>query len=905
MERGLLRVYLGAFPGVGKTYAMLSEGRRRRERGTDVVIGLVETHGRPAIEAQLGELEIVQPRSVLHGHRQVLEMDHDAVLQRAPRVVLVDDLAHTNAPGSVYARRWEQIEALRDRGITVICTVNIGHLESLRDVVGEITGVLEGDTVPDVVVRSADQIELVDMSPEALRRRMAHGHIYPPDQVDVALANYFAPGNLMALRELALLWVAGRVEDELQEYRERHGIDRRWETRERVLVALSGVPGGEHLVRRSARMARRAGGDLVGVHVTSHDGLAARETSCLKAQRCLLAELGGTYREVLGADVPDALLRVARAERATQIVIGKSPTPWWRRLGQRSVMTRVLAQSGRTVDVHVISAPEHRSVVEPIAGPRETAHFAHVFGRSATGPLSGRRMASGMLASVAGILLLTMVVYAYRAPLAIDSLLYLLPVLIGAVIGGTASGLVAALASFLALDWFFVPPVHSLTIASTTDMLTLAMFLVVGGVISAEVNIGARRAMSAQRARRYTGALARATASLLESDDPVPVLIEEIRRVFDVSGISVLRSEERGWLCEVVSGVDPPGSPDDATLSLSVDGDRVLALRSSQLRADDREALDAFVSQIGVALEGRQLRLRAAEATSLANANELRTALLAAVSHDLRTPLASIRTATTSLLSGDVVFDPGTSRALLETIDVEAERLSVLVANLLDMSRLHAGAFPVHLESVGLDEMVNAVLVSLPVTGRRVLVEVSDTLPPVDADPPLLERALWNLVANAVKASELESPIRIMAALVVGNWVELRIVDRGPGIAPLDRERVFVPFQRLGDQSTGNGVGLGLAVAKGFVEAMGGELLLDDTPGGGLTVIVRLRTAEPPVVDIDIRPAPQAGSMGVDDSVSPGEHSRRSGSVSDDEHHHGAEPGDEGSGSRDPYPAHR
>ncbi|MHB8458289.1 MAG: universal stress protein, partial [Acidimicrobiales bacterium] len=400
MERGSLRVYLGAAPGVGKTYAMLNEGWRRRERGTDVIVGWVETHGRAGTSAQLRDLELVPPRILTHRGQTLSEMDFEAIVRRHPAVVLVDELAHTNAPGSLHEKRWQDIEGLLDRGISVISTLNIQHLESVNDVVTAITGVPQRETVPDAVVRAAEQVELVDMTPEALRRRMAHGHVYPTERVDVALANYFRAGNLVALRELALLWVADNVEDQLQEYRKRHGIDGPWETRERVLVALDGTRTGDHLIRRAARMARRAKGDLIAVHVRSDDGLRRLPPSHLDEQLALVAQLGGTYREVLGSDVAEALVQVARAENSTQIVLGTSRRSRWARLNAGSVVNSVIAKSGEALDVHVISPPARADpeVASPSsAGSGRWPVLRSMPGMRRPGAMSRRRQLIGLL----------------------------------------------------------------------------------------------------------------------------------------------------------------------------------------------------------------------------------------------------------------------------------------------------------------------------------------------------------------------------------------------------------------------------------------------------------------------------------------------------------------------------
>ena len=866
MPRGSLRVYLGSAPGVGKTYSMLNEGWRRRERGTDVVVGWIDTHGREATAAQLRDLEVIPPKLLVHRGQTLAEMDLELLLRRRPEVALVDELAHTNAPGAAHDKRWQDVEALLDAGITVISTVNIQHLESLNDVVAAITGVPQHETVPDAFVREAGQVELVDMTPEALRRRMAHGHVYPPERVDVALANYFRLGNLVALRELALLWVADNVDEQLQSYRRRHGIDGPWETKERVLVALTGAKSGEHLIRRAARMAQRAKGALVAVHVVADDGLRARSPSHLDEQRALVAQLGGSYREVVGTDVADALVQLARAENATQIVLGASHRSRWTRLSGGSIVNAVIAKSGDAVDVHVIStpAPAVPDETSPSATERKGRAAPQLLGRLAgAGAVGTRRRILGLAIAVVALPLLTLGLAATRGelPLGTVSLLYLLPVVAAAAVGGAVAGAVAGLGGFLLLNWFFSPPLHTLSIAEPRDVFTLVVFVVVAAIVSVLVDVAARRSLEARRARSQAASLARATGALVDRPDPLPALVDEIVQTFPVQGAAVLRRVGDGWSSEATAGEEPPTSPHDATLALPIDAARVLALAAGRMRADDREALGTFAGQLAVAVVKRELHAQASEATALAKANEVRTALLAAVSHDLRTPLASIKTAATSFLPDDVAWDPEAVRTLLATIDTEVDRLSALVANLLDMSRLATGAVVVHLEPVGLDEVVAAALTSLPYEDDRVELAVSDTLGAVEADPPLLERALANLLANAIHASD-DHPVRVIAATQPGGWVELRIVDRGPGIAPVDRERIFLPFQRLGDREAGSGVGLGLAVAKGFIEALGGDLLVEDTPGGGATMIVRLPQAQaatsplaPEAADADDRPA--------------------------------------------------
>ena len=835
MAKGTLRVYLGAAPGVGKTYAMLNEGRRRHERGTDVVVGFVETHGRKLTAAQVGDLEIIPRQRLTYRDAEFEEMDVDAILAREPRQALVDELAHTNVPGSKNEKRWQDVAELLEAGIDVISTVNIQHLESVNDVVERITGIVQRETIPDSVVRAADQIELVDMSPEALRRRMAHGNIYAPDKVDAALANYFRPGNLAALRELALLWVADRVEDSLQQYMEDHGITQPWETRERVVVAITGAPGGETLIRRASRMAQRAKGELFGVHVRAHTGLAGPATGQLERHRELLKELGGTYREVVASDPTAGLLTFARAEHATQLVLGSSQRSRWAHLTSGSVINNVIRQAG-DIDIHVIStrsdAAEGRRL--PLTRPR---------------PLLGlprRRQILGWAVAALGLPMLTVVLANLRHQVTLpgDLLLYLAMVVGVAVAGGTWPGLGAAVAADLLANWFFVPPLHTLTIGDTDNLVALAVFLAVAGTVSWLVGYAAKRAAEAVRGRAEAATLVRLAGALLTEQDPLAEVIGQLRATFGLRGVSLLRRDgAQGWHAEVATGEHPPGQPEQATDTVFLDNDTVLAINGPDLSGEDRQVLRAFTDQLAVALQSRALQAEAAGAEALSQANELRTALLRAVSHDLRTPLASIKASASTLLAEDLQLGPDATHELLTTIDEEADRLNSLIGNLLDMSRLQSGTFELILRDVGLDEIVAQALASLGERSVHVSSEVPENLPRVHTDAALLERAVANVIDNAVTFSPPGEPVRVQAS-AFGDTVELRVIDRGPGIRPDQRERVFQPFQRLGDQHAGTGVGLGLAVARGFVDALGGEVVVDDTAGGGATIIFTFKAAK-------------------------------------------------------------
>jgi two-component system sensor histidine kinase KdpD len=827
-------VYLGAAPGVGKTYAMLCEGRRRHGRGTDVIVGLVETHGRALTEAQVGDLEVVPRVEMTYRDTQFSEMDVDAVVARRPDLALIDELAHTNVPGSRHEKRWQDVEDILAAGIDVISTVNIQHLESVNDVVERITGIVQRETIPDSVVRAADQIELVDMSPEALRRRMAHGNIYDPEKIDAALSNYFRPGNLAALRELALLWVADRVEDSLQQYMADHGITRPWETRERVVVAMSGAPGGDALIRRASRMAQRAKGELLGVHVRAHDGLAGPPSSLLAEHRALLDELGGRFHETVAADPTAGLLSFARAERATQLVLGHSQRSRWAHLARGSVVSRVMRQSG-DIDVHVISTRSSQGEQSVLPKNRR---------RSVLNLPADRQILGWSIAAV-GLPVLTLALAHLRSQVTLsgDLLLYLALVVGVSAAGGTWPAVGAAIAADLLANWFFIPPIHTLTIGDTENVVALVVFLAVAGLVSWLVGYAARRSAEAARGRAEAATLLRLAGALLSDDDPLFEVVGQLRATFGFGGVSVLRRDETAaWHALAAAGDHAPDQPEHATDTVAVDADTVVAIAGGNLSGEDRRVLGAFTAQLAVALRSRALQADAATATALSQANDLRTALLRAVSHDLRTPLASIKASATNLLADDIRLAPEAIHELLATIDGEADRLDTLIGNLLDMSRLQSGTFELLTRDVGVDEVVAQTLAGLGDRATRVVTEVPDNLPRIHTDAALLERAVANVVENAICWSPADKAVRVQAS-AFGGLVELRVVDRGPGIGSGQREEVFQPFQRLGDDHTGTGVGLGLAVARGFVDALGGELTIDDTAGGGTTMTFSFKAA--------------------------------------------------------------
>ena len=842
-NRGHLRIYLGAAPGVGKTYKMLGEGQRRAERGTDVVVGFVETHGRPHTGGMLEGLEVVPRRILDHRGASFTEMDLDALLARRPEVALVDELAHTNVPGSRNEKRWQDIDELLTAGINVISTVNIQHLESINDVVEKITGVPQRETVPDRVVRAADQIELVDMAPEALRRRMAHGNVYAADKIDAALGNYFRVGNLSALRELALLWLADRVDAGLQQYRSQHDINSTWEARERVVVAVTGGPEGETLIRRAARIAARSsGGDLLAVHITRSDGLTGADPSRLAQQRQLVESLGGTYHQVVGDDVPAALLSFARAENATQLVLGGS-----RRSRLSALLTgpgigaTSIRESG-DIDVHIVTHGEMGRGRLP--GLR--------------GSLSRRRQIAGFVLAVVLITALAVLLGLGGDALNLtsDVLVFLLAVVVVALVGGLWPALVTAVGGSLVLNYFFTPPIRTFNISEPNNALALGIFILVAAMVSSVVDRAARRTRQAARAAAESETLATLAGTVLRGETALQALMERVRETFGMTGACLMERLETDELTEKwrpIAGAGTPTCrrPEDGDAEIPARDDLVLVLQGRTLAADERRLVGAFAAHAAALVDRSRLSEAAAEAKPLAEADKLRTALLRAVGHDLRTPLASAKASVTSLRSSDVDLTPAEQDELLANADESLDRLARLVDNLLDLSRLEAGVLPVFTRPMALDEIMPGVMAELGDDNSLVTVDIPHTLPLVDADPALLERVIVNLLANAIRYSPPGRP-PLVTASSLGDSVEVRVIDRGPGIPPADRTRMFAPFQRLGDTDNTVGVGLGLALARGLAEAMHGTVQPEDTPGGGLTMVVAMPVAPARADDVPV-----------------------------------------------------
>ncbi|MDR6987535.1 two-component system sensor histidine kinase KdpD [Paenarthrobacter nitroguajacolicus] len=857
MARATLRIFLGAAPGVGKTYAMLEEAHRLMGRGEDAVVAFAMDHGRSDTRALTQGLESIPARTVQYRGTAFEEMDLDAVLARRPHTAVVDEYAHTNIPGSRNEKRWQDIEELLEAGINVLSTVNVQHLASLGDVVLAITEVRQAETVPDDVVRRADQIHLVDISPELLRQRLGDGKIYAADKVDAALSNYFRLGNLTALRELALLWLADRVDEGLAKYREENHIEASWPTRERIVIGLTGGPEGEVLIRRAARILKRVnGGDLLAVHVRAADGISGESPQHLESQRHLVRDLGGSYHTVAGEDPAQALLDFARSVNATQIVVGVSRhrTLAGRLIGA-GVGNKVVRESG-DIDVHMVSHPLGGQGVD----------------RPRRGELGRVRVVVGFgLAVVLPVLLQLVLAASPSHNIATAVLVQLTGSVAVALVGGLWPALLGAVWSSLLVNYFSTPPVGNLTISDPQNLLALLVFVGVSAAVAAVVDISARRSKEATRARAEAATMADLTRGATDAEDTVNGLLAQALDVFQMHGAALLTTDNGGdpdqdWRLVAKAGdiaaVSAEGNdrPSGGETTEQIDNRTRLILYGRTLPASDRRLLGAFGSHLAAQLERRQLAASRREVMRLAESNIMRTSILRAVSHDLRTPLAGIKLAVGGLKQHDVHYTPDEEQDLLTTIDECSDRLDVLVGNLLDMSRITSDSVNALIKPVRWHEVIPAALRGVP--SGTVRVDLPANLPAIDADAGMLERVIANIAENAVKYAP-GSDIVIVAS---GGGLsttsldgrpsgELRIIDHGQGVPADGVVRMFQPFQRLDDVPASTGVGLGLAVAKGFAEAMGGTLTAEATPGGGLTMVIRMPLSTGAPLE---REAPQA-----------------------------------------------
>jgi two-component system sensor histidine kinase KdpD len=853
--RGRLKIFLGAAPGVGKTFEMLTAARARYREGADVVVGVVETHGRRETEALLDGLEVIPRRPVDYRGHTLAEMDLDALLARRPQLALVDELAHTNATGSRHPKRYMDVEELIAAGIDVYTTLNVQHIESLNDVIARITRIRVRETVPDSVIDKADDIEIIDLTPEDLIQRLKDGKVYVPHQAERAIRHYFSPGNLTALRELALRRTAQRVDEQMVRYMQAHAIPGPWAAGERILACIGSDASGTDVVRHAKRMADSLKAPWTAVHVeTGRDlNLSDAERDRIAEAMRLAQRLGAETVTLPGQDPAETIAEYARANNVTHIIIVQPPRAWWRELFSGSLAQQLIRKSGGA-GVHVLGRNQEVSEKRALAAPTDEA-----------------RAYLGSLAFVAVSLGVAQLLH-QRLGLASVAMAFLTAVLVSAVVYGLWPALFASFASVLAYNFFFLPPLYTFTIADPENVAALFFFGVTAVIAS---NLTARvraQAIVARQRARTTEELyqfSRKLAGAANLDDLLWATVHQIALMLKVRVVILL--PENGTVA-VRAGFPPEDSLDAADLAAAkwswernhvagrgsdtLPGAKrlfmpmntgrgavgVVGIDSDEpgpiLTPDQQRLFDALADQAALAIERVNLVEDVDRARLIAETDRLRAALLTSISHDLRTPLASILGSATSLSEA---LDASTRLSLIHNIQDEAERLNRFIGNLLDMTRLESGPLRLRTGAIELSDAIGSALrrASKILAEHRTQVVLQQDLPMLDLDEVLFEQVLFNLLDNAGKYAPAGSLITIKAWQDDGSVV-VQVLDEGPGIPPADLERVFDKFYRVGGADRRRaGTGLGLAICRGFVEAMNGSITVNnrtDRPGAAFTM---------------------------------------------------------------------
>jgi two-component system sensor histidine kinase KdpD len=854
-ERGKLVIFFGAAPGVGKTYAMLEAARTERDLKRDVVVGVVETHGRYDTGALVIGLELLPKRKIDHRGIVLEEFDLDAALARKPGLILIDELAHTNAPSSRHAKRWQDVEEILDSGIDVYTTLNVQHVESLNDVVAQVTGVVVRETVPDRILDEAAEIRLIDLPPDELLERMTDGKVYMAEQARRAVDNFFRKGNLIALRELALRRTADRVDAQMHRYKTTHGIQRVWAVADRVLVCVSPSPSSARIVRSACRMAVSLHAPLVAAYVETPSALRLSEAARRRvADHLQVAEQLGAESVVLKGDsAAEETIRYARARNVTKIVLGKPTHPRWRDLVGPSFLDKIVRSSG-DIDVYVISGEEAPAPRAVRSGWHRPTVDVRLYASSAVVVVAST--------SIAWVLF-------GRRQLADVVMIYLLGIIVVAMRLGYGPSLAAAVLSVLALDFLFVPPYMSFAVSDFQHVVTFVVMLFVAVVVSNLTQRIRQQADAARYRERRTASLygmSRELAVTRDTSNLASVAVKHLHDVFDAD-VAILLQRPDGGLQNVASG-EASFAPDEKELGVAdwvLSHDKPAGLGTDTLPAskalylplgepqrrfgvlgvkpvepgrladrEQRALLDIFASQIASAMDRVRLAEQAQQVQVQMEAERLRSAVLSSVSHDLRTPLSVITGAASALLESDAAIAEASRRDLAQTIHEEAQRLNRLVRNLLDMTRLASGALKVAKEWQALEGVIGAALGRLEeqLSGRIVKTYVDTSLPLVPIDGVLIEQVLINLLENAAKYTPAGTPIDI-SAKQRDSEVVMEVADRGPGVPADLADRIFEKFFRLPWEREGGGAGLGLAICRGLVEAHGGKIWVEPREGGG------------------------------------------------------------------------
>ena len=869
-HKGRLKVFFGAAPGVGKTYAMLEAAWRQRLDGRDVVAAYVETHGRFETDSLLAGLEILPRAQVEYRGVQLPEMDLDAVLARKPQVALVDELAHTNAPGCRHKKRWQDVFELLDAGIDVYTTLNVQHLESLGDVVAQITGVVVRETIPDSVLERADEMELVDIPPEELLQRLKEGKVYVKDMAARARENFFRSGNLLALRELALRRAAERVDAQMRSYRTAKGVREVWPAAERILVCIGANPRSIRLIRAAKRMAAGLRADWLAVTIEAPVKVRPSDQDLQQlAEHMRLAEsLGAETVTLSGHRVSEELLSYARSRNVTKIIIGKPTHPRWKDRLFGSVLDEVVRGSGE-IDVYVIAGESEEEEPRPVARPERS-------------PSPVREW----LWSIAGVALTTLVAaLMYGHFTLVDlAMVYLLGIVLTAGRAGRGPTLLATLLSVAAFDFFFIPPLYTFTVSDVRYFVTFGVMFVVAFVISRLTLRVREQAEGARQRERRTAALYSLSRELAHEEGRErlsAIAIQHISEVFSCQTV-VLVPEEGGILAQPATGLQTYAI-DQREMSVAqwafdhrqraglgtdtLSGAKFLYLpliaaaktigvvgilpsgpSAGPFSPEQIHVLESFANQTAMALERAALAEEAQQALLAAERESLRSTLLSSVSHDLRTPLAAITGAGTTLLRGETKLDAASREELIQTIVDEADHLDRIIRNVLDMTRLESGAVRMNTEWQSLEEIVGAVAnrMSKQFQDHPLAITLPSDLPLIHCDGLLIGQVLRNLLENALKYTPEGTDITLSAS-VAEKEIRVTVADRGAGIPPEEAGRIFEKFVR--GKHAGGGVGLGLAICREIVAAHGGRIWMENVPGGGasFTFTLPIRQVPPPI----------------------------------------------------------
>lgn len=873
-RRGRLKIFFGYAAGVGKTFAMLEAARREKAEGVDMVVGYVEPHGRKETEALLDGLEALPTRGVPYHGVTLREFDLDAALARRPRLILVDELAHTNAEGSRHAKRWQDVEELLEAGCDVWSTLNVQHVESLNDVVAQVSGVVVRETLPDAVLERADEIELIDITPEGLIDRLREGKVYVQSQAERALVNFFQKGNLSALRELALRQAAARLRRDVDRARLERAAPGPWATSDRLLVCAGPSPTSARLIRTAKRMAAASGGDWLAVAVdTGGAGAAADAVRAAVARHLKLAEqLGGETHTLVGTDVAGTVVAFAQERNVTRILVGKTALPRWWRILRGSVIDDLLERSG-DMDVYVVRGDVEEGPPKPaVPAPPAPVHWGGYAGTAVV---------------MAGCWLVGQLCFRWGLAEANVAMVFLLGVVFAAIRFGRGPAVAAAVVGVLAFDFFFVPPYLTFAVADTQYLFTFAVMLLVGLVISTLTARVRERLRVSQQLERRSSALYRLTRQLGEISGVDFLVAAAGRQLAELFGGQVViylresdgslaprygetteiaRREGNATVAQWVAHHNRPAGagtdtlPSATALFVPLVGSQrtvgVLGVRPDDATRladpEQRQLLETCASLIALSIERDQSLLEAHQAQLQVQVEQLRNSLLSSVSHDLRTPLAAIAGAASGLTEVGPDLSEGARRELLQTIVEESRRLTRLVDNLLDMTRLESGTVTLNRQWHVLEELVGSARTHLrrELAGYDVHVTIPPDLPLIEVDGPLLEQVYVNLLENAARYTPPGTRIDV-SARVEGNNVVVRVADNGPGLPPGSEERVFEKFYRAAARTPDarRGVGLGLTICRGIVEAHGGRIWAANRPGGGaeFTVSLPLDPASPRV----------------------------------------------------------